>query len=191
MRTYRTSAVSGSMAASAGTAEVFQFRWTSTELTAVIRAVRIDGLRASTAFAAGDIDIKLYAARGWTVDGSGGSSVTITAPTTKTYINDPPTAVGSIRISTTAGLSAGTKSIDNNPSGQILTNASGGWSSATPIIGSLYLPHTYLIDPKDKAPLYLFTNEGMGIRFTVPGTGVWSFGITVIWDEIRDLKHSL
>jgi len=191
MRSYRISAASGSIGAGAGTAEVFQFRWTSTDYIALIRSVRIDGFRCSTAFAAGDIDIKLVVARSWTVDGSGGTAVTVSAPNGQLRRVDPASAVGSIRISSTAGLSAGTKSVDPTAQGQILTHSSAGWNSATPIIGSIYLPNTYLLDPKIgvKEPLALFANEGIGIRFTVPATGVWAFGVTVQWDEVRNLPR--
>jgi hypothetical protein len=39
-------------------------------------------------------------------------------------------------------------------------------------------------DPGPEMPLLLAQNEGFVLRATVPATGTWQFGVTVVWAEI-------
>jgi hypothetical protein len=94
------------------------------------------------------------------------------------------TGVAEIRVATTAALTAGTKVLDTYDMGWIETHSSGGVGSATPIIGSIYLPTLRLFDAgAGEHPLVLTANEGFVIRATVPATGVWNLGIEVSWSE--------
>jgi hypothetical protein len=95
--------------------------------------------------------------------------------------------MGSARVSTTAALTAGTKTIDSQPIGMITSHSSGGVGSATPIIGSIYLPtpQLYKCDlASGEHPITLVQNEGLIIRSTVPATGVWVAGFTIKWMEL-------
>jgi hypothetical protein len=77
---YRMATATGAIAAGAQTdAEVLQFRWVDATKLCLIKRVEITGARATTAFAAGAVDIKLTQARTFTAVGSGTGSVT-TAP---------------------------------------------------------------------------------------------------------------
>jgi hypothetical protein len=192
---YSVSAVTGAVAAGAGAnSEVFQFRWTSTTKLALICEIAVSGMRATTAFAAGAIDIKATVARAWTVDGAGGVDVkggtgdSHVANNLQLRTNMPDSAAGSIRIATTAALTAGTKTLDTEDIGQIITHSSGGTAAATPIIGNIYLPTTELFQANLGAGLYpltLATSEGFVIRVTTPATGVWNLGVTVRWSEME------
>lgn len=185
---YGVSTTTGAIGAGAGAdSEVLHFRWTDTTKLAVIQEISLTGMRATTAFAAGAIDIKATRATAWTADGSGGTALTMTGVEGQFRTDYPLSVVGTIRISTTAALTAGTKTLDTNDFGRITTHSSGGVGSATPIIGSIYLPTTTLFFPdfaSGQGALILEAQEGFVVRATVPATGVWNIGITVKWAEI-------
>jgi hypothetical protein len=184
---YRLATATGAIAAGAGAdSEVFQFWWTETIRYALIQRVWLTGMRATTAFAAGAIDIKLTRATGWTAAGTGGGTVTVASPELELR---PPTmgvsGVAEIRVATTAALGAGTKTLDTYNLGWIATHSSGGVGAATPIIGSIFLPTLRLFDSPEH-PLVLSENEGFVVRATVPATGVWNLGLAVSWCEVEE-----
>jgi len=184
---YALAIQTGAIAAGAAAdAEVLQFRWASTSRLAVIHKIAVTGMRASTAFAAGSIDIKATIARAWTAAGTGGTALTLTSDQNGLRASYED-SVASVRIATTAALGAGTKTLGTYDIGQITTHSSGGTGSATPIIGSIFLPKVELFDSQAErggSPLVLANEEGFVIRATVPGTGVWNLGVEVIWAEV-------
>jgi hypothetical protein len=184
---YAIAAATGDITAGAATKEVFQFRWTSALALALITEIRITGMRASTAFtAASNLDIKATIARGFSAAGTGGTAQTLTGNNQKLRTNMGTTAVGEIRVATTAALGAGTKTFDSQDIGQILTHSSGGVGSATAIIGSIYLPTNILYKAdvsSGEHPIVLAASEGFAVQVTVPAAGVWSIGIAVKWCE--------
>ena len=191
---YGVSATTGAIAAGASAnSEVLQFHWTSATHFALINEVVVTGMRATTAFAAGNIDIKLTVARSFTVAGSGGTEIEfggdshIDNAALRTSMTD--SKIGDMRIASTAALTAGTQSLEDNDLGQIVTHSSGGAGAATPIIGSIYLPENVLFKADPSAglyPLVLAENEGFVVRATVPITGVWNIGFRVRWAEIEE-----
>lgn len=185
---YRMAVVTGDIAAGmASNGELVQFRWTSSSALAAILDVEITGMRASTAFAAGAINIEAIVARSFTAAGTGGNTATITGNNNKARTSHATTALGELRSSSTAALGAGTKTLDSQPIGNIITHSSAGPGAATPIIGSIYLPRTKIVDPDlgDGAhPILLAQNEGLIIRATVPATGVWNLGCQITWAEV-------
>jgi hypothetical protein len=185
---YRFAGVTGAIAAGmAANGELLQFRWTDTTRFALIQRIYAVGMRATTAFAAGTIDIKATIARSWTASGSGGTALTLTGDNNQLRTSMGASLVGDMRISTTAALGAGTKTLDTQDIGMITTHSSGGVGSATPIIGSIYLPTTTLFEcdvSSGEHPVVLAQNEGVVVRATVPGTGVWNLGIGIAWAEV-------
>jgi len=178
---YRLSMLSGTMAAGlAGNAEIFQFRWTdATRLCLVQRGV-LDGVSGSaTAFTAGFGKIDLLIARSFTASGSGGTAATITGNNGKMRTAMGTTLLGEARCASTAALGAGTKTLDSQAIGQISlsfgTAVSVQYVNQTPLLGE---------DIGTTHPLVLAQNEGFAIRATVPATGTWQFGVTVIWTEV-------
>ncbi|MGH8650728.1 MAG: hypothetical protein ACREYE_00480, partial [Gammaproteobacteria bacterium] len=186
---YRFAGVTGAIAAGmAANGEVFQFRWSDATRFALIQKVRVVGMRTTTAFAVGTIDLKMTRATAWSANGTGGTALTLTDP--QLQLRPPlmgPTLAADIRIATTAALGAGTKTLDTQDMGFIVTHSSAGTGGATPIIGSTYLPITELFEQDTgdgEHPLVLSQNEGFVIRATVPATGVWNIGISIRWAEL-------
>lgn len=180
-----TGAIAAAMAADG---ELFHFRWTDASNLALIQEISLTGMRATTAFAVGNIDIKASVARAWTAVGSGGTALTLTGNEAQLRVNMGTSLVNDARVATTAALTAGTKTFDTQDIGRVTTHTSGGVGSATPIIGSIYLPRTELFKAhlaSGEYPLMLSSNEGFVVRATVPGTGVWNLGIRVKWAEIE------
>lgn len=186
---YSFSGATGAIAAAmSADGELFHFRWTNTTSVAVVSQIFVTGMRATTAFAVGAIDLKATVARSWTVVGSGGTALTLTTNNQKLRTSTMGASlVGDARIATTAALGAGTKTLDVQDIGSIAAHSSGGVGSATPIIGAIYLPTMELFRARVEAgehPLVLATNEGFVVRGTVPGTGVWNLGIGLHWAEV-------
>jgi hypothetical protein len=178
---YRASHLSGTMAAGlAANAEIFQFRWTDSTRLALIHSVTIDGLAGSaTAFAAGFGKVDLLFSRSWTADGSGGTAMTLTGNNQKLRTSMGTTLAGAIRGSSTAALTAGTKTNDTQPIGLM------SFSVGT-VANTIYLSKVPLLNHMDgnMHPIILAQNEGIVCRATVPGTGTWQFGISVVWSEV-------
>ena len=183
-----TGAIGAGMAANG---QLFQFRWTEDSNLAVIQEISITGMRATTAFAVGTIDIKATVARAFTASGSGGTALTLTTEEAALRTNMGTSLVGDARVATTAALTVGTNTLDTQDLGRITTHSSGGVGAATPIIGSIYLPITTLFKADLSAgeyPLVLADNEGFVVRADVPATGVWNLGIRVKWAEVEPSK---
>jgi len=104
-------------------------------------------------------------------DGLSGSATAFTSMGT--------TLLGAARISSTAALTAGTKTLDTHALAQY--SASFGTTVSTQWIPMIDLFHA---DPGSESPLVLAQNEGFVIRATVPATGTWQFGCTVTWTEL-------
>jgi hypothetical protein len=178
---YRMSLLSGTMAAGlAGNSEVFQFRWSDATRLCIVTSVMWDGLSGSaTAFTAGFGKVDLLVARSWTADGSGGSAATLSGNNQKQRTSMGATLLGAARISSTAALTAGTKTLDTQAIGQY--SAAIGTGTSVQWMPQFDLFHA---DPGGESPLILSQNEGFVIRATVPGTGTWQFGTTVCWTEL-------
>lgn len=178
---YRLSLLSGTMAAGlAANSEVFQFRWSDATRLCVVTSVVWDGLSGSaTAFAAGFGKVDMMVARSWTADGSGGTAATITGNNQKQRTSMGTTLLGAARISSTAALTAGTKTLDSQAIGQY--SAAFGTATSTQWMPALDLFH---VDPGGECPVILAQNEGFVVRATVPATGTWQFGVTVSWTEV-------
>lgn len=178
---YRKSLISGTMAAGlVANSEIFQFRWSDATRLCVVHKIILDGLGGSgTAFAAGFGKVDLVPARSWTADGSGGTSATLTGNNAKMRTAMGTTLLGAARIASTAALTAGTKTLDTDAIGQytftVGTAASVQYAANIPLLGE---------DIGPTPPLVLAQNEGFVLRATVPATGTWQFGVTVIWSEV-------
>lgn len=185
---YRFAGVTGAIAAgAAANSEVLQLRWTDSSRFCLVHQIRITGLRATTAFAAGTIDIKATIARSFTASGTGGTAVTLTGDNQQMRTSMGASLVGDLRIATTAALGAGTKTLDTQDVGIIVTHSSAGPFAATPIIGQQYLPTDVLYQcdfGRGEHPIMLAQNEGVVVRATVPGTGVWNIGVEIVWSEV-------
>lgn len=183
--TYMLSVASGTMAAGlAASAEIFQLRWTHATKLCVIHRLVIDGAaNAGTAFAAGVAVFQSVVARSWSADGSGGTAVTTGTNNQKARQSMAQSdfmggGTSTMRISSTAALTAGTKTFDSQGFGQSI----GG---VTATAGAQFINgDSTLYDAPPLHDLVLATNEGFAIRATVPATGTWTFGISIRWSEV-------
>lgn len=178
---YSASHLSGTMAAGlAANAEIVQFRWTDATRFAVINSVVLNGLAGSaTAFTAGFAKVDMLVARGWSADGSGGTALTLTGNNNKLRTAMGTALVGVIRGSSTAALTAGTKTLDTQAVGQHSF-------SVGVVVSAIYVAQpVYLLDAiANGHPLVLTTNEGFVLRATMPATGTWQWGVTINWTEV-------
>jgi hypothetical protein len=179
--TYRVSVLSGTMAAGlAGASEVVQFLWSDATRLAVIHSITLDGLGGTTTtFTAGLASVRLFAARSFTVAGTGGGIATLSGNNNKLRSSMGTTLAGEIRVATTAALTAGTKTLDAQPFGQYAFSV--GTAASVQ-----YAEQVKLFDATGDGtyPLVLAQNEGWILQATVPATGTWQFGLTVCWSEV-------
>lgn len=169
-------AVSGDMAAGlAGNSDIFQVRWTSTTQKLVIPYVRLSAAVSATAFTAGNVRFSLVKVEGWTVDGTGGSTITLTGNNGKNDSSITGQTTPGIRVATTAALTGGTRTVLENIGGVVTAVGTGA--------GERFVESTSLFtDVADfLRPIVLNANEGVIIRATVPATGVWRFGVDFGW----------
>jgi len=185
---YQVALLSGAIGAGIGAnTELLQFRWTDATRLAVIQKLTVTGIRATTAFAVGVIDLTATIARSFTVAGTGGATATLTGNNQKFRTSMGTSLVGEIRVVTTAALGAGTKTLDAHEIGRITSHSSAGVGAAAPIIGSIYLPKYDLFEndvADGEHPIVLAQNEGLIVRCTVPATGVWNIGFELKWAEL-------
>lgn len=184
---YSIGMLSGIMAAGlSANAELFQFRWADATRLALIKSIKLSACVSTTFFAAGvPVQIDIAKATAWTVAGSGGTRATMAALLKKrTSMGSSIITASDIGISTTAGLTAGTKTLETLSLGAIVAPG--------PITGSL---NGQIIAPKTEIfrggessaehPLILATNEGFIVRaVAVPATGTWTFAVEVDWVEL-------
>lgn len=188
---YQIASTTGAIAAGSGTNIIFYVRNASTTKLAMIEHVRISGHYATTAYAAGAVLYELHIARGFSAENGTphGTALTITGLNQRLQTGFPSTALAVIRITdtTAGGLGAPTWTLDSNPIGQLVSHSSAGVDAATPIIGSQYLPNNgelFRASVSDgEYPIVLGTNEGIGVRVTVPATGVAVHGVSMKWAE--------
>jgi len=180
---YRIAMLTGTMAAGlASGSEIFQARWTDATRLALIWGLSFDGFGSATAFSAGFSNMSMTIARSWTVDGSGGSAATLTDNNQKMRTSMGTSLMGSIRVSTTSALGAGTKTLDAQPIARVVM-------SLNNVANTQYLPPATvgfgnLEDGGNPTPIVLVQNEGIVVRATVPATGTWQTGITLSWAEV-------
>jgi hypothetical protein len=176
---YSHALASGTMAAAlASGSPVFSFRYGGTGV-AVIRRVRISLAGSSTAFAAGTGQLQMFDARSFSASDSGGTAATLTGNNGKLRTSFATTGVADMRVSSTATLTAGTRTLDSDPLAAI------DLAVGTTASVQYAAPSLVLYEPKaGEYPLVLANNEGFVIQATVPATGTWQFTVQVEWDEL-------
>ena len=175
---YSVAALSGIMAAGLGAAaEIWQLRWTSTTKLALITHLFMHASVDTTGFTAGTVTFNLFKATAWTAAGTGGGTLTLTGNNAKLDTNMASTAIGEIRVATTATLTAGTKTLLDSAHS---TTVSGVGTAA----GADILANHDMVNVADLShPMLLRANEGVVIQATVPATGTWKFGVELLWVE--------
>ncbi len=183
---FRLGASSGVMAAAiAANSPVFSFRNGGTTKRLRILQVTINAAVGATGFTAGSGLFAMYAARNFTAADTGGTDITPagSSNSNKLRTGQNPTVLAgttrSIVIASTGALTAGTRTLDANPVGNINFGAGAAGSILVADI-PIYNDWTTIYG----MPLVLAPNEGFVIQATVPATGVWAFGVNVLWAEV-------
>lgn len=177
---YSNGNVSGVMAANlAANAPIVSARWTDAAKLCLIKRVTFSAAAGATVFTAGVALFNLFVARSYTVVDSGGTSILPSGNQAKMRTSGMGTTLfGDMRISSTATLTAGTRTLDSNPISSI---AAGVLATA----GSNIVNPFAMVDQRPgEHPLLLAQNEGIVIQATVPATGTWQFGVKIDWTEI-------
>jgi hypothetical protein len=203
---YRRSMRSGVIAAGiAGSSPVWEMRWGSPNLIAIVRSLRIQAVASTTAFnaAAADSSFSLYRAQGFSaLDTTGGNvalwtkakaSASATRMASSQFAGDATTlrtGAGGIVISNTAALSAGTKILDDDPIAKVLNRILASAAAETAITPD---PVQYMINPAEAhvvAPIELAANEGLVlVADAITADGTWRLAVDVAWDEVDPARY--
>lgn len=180
---YSISASTGTIAAGAAAdAPIFSFRWGNTSgKVAIIKSVRIGAASLATGFTAGTSTCGVIAARSFTASDTGGTALTVTTNNGKLKTSFGTTLITDLRISSTAALSAGTRTLDAQD-----LNVIGPFTVSTAVQTNFIPSGTILLgrDVDGVWPLVLAQDEGFIVRCTVPATGTWKAVISVDWTEL-------
>lgn len=198
---YQISYTSGTMAAGLGAAApIFSVRWGDATRTMLVRRLAFMAQNAGTAFTAGLTTFDMIVARAFTVSDTGGAAVVLTTNQAKKRTSFGSSLVTDMRGSTTATLSAGTRTLDTLP---MVTAFGAVQATATNFVffpadngpmtaAAIAATGNYGACPADlwypeignSWPLVLVQNEGFIVRATVPATGTWRFSIQLEWAEV-------
>jgi hypothetical protein len=183
---YRVAQTVSLVAVQTTTGSLFTFRWTDTTRLAVITKLRLEFLQTANATAALFPLWQAFIARSFTGADTLGTTVTITGNNMKKRTNMGTTLVQEIRYAnTSAGLAAGTRTLDANPVFElpchIMTTIS------TTGLGMTTYRKDLDIDVGDGIhPIVLGTSEGLVIKgntnFGAAGTGTLSVDLS--WMEV-------
>jgi hypothetical protein len=155
---------------------------TPTTSLALIRRIKFSAWNLGTGFTAGNFLFDFLVARAFTVQDTGGGAATLTTNNAKLRTSFATTQAA-IQASTTATLSAGTRTLDANP----LRSLAGVVANAA---FAAMLPDTEVFRQQPgEWPLTLAgSGEGFVIQATVPATGTWTFGCAIDWDEVASTE---
>lgn len=186
---HRIGAASGTMAAAlAANAEIFQFRYvTAASRLGVVYKVTLSAGANVAATAAGIVTLNMTVARGWTAAGSGGTRIVLTGDNAQLRTSMAASEVNDAGISTTAALTAGTKTLDTTNVGSVTFGIGTGAITATPSL--TILPLSEIFNPAGEGghPLVLANQEGFVLRNGAaiwPAGMTWGFSVNVLWAEV-------
>jgi len=185
---YSLSMTSGLMAVSLGAnVELFQFRWPDATRLAVVYKVEFSAAQNVAATTAALLSARATIARGWTAAGSGGTRAVLTGNNAKLRTSMGTSLVNDAGISTTAGLTIGTKTLDTQDVGGVAYNALTGAITTQP--AQALCPLVAVFDAGDGGmlhPMVFAQNEGFVIRAGAahPAGMTWHFVVNVTWAEV-------
>lgn len=195
---YSMANLTGTFAAGlAAASPIYSMRWGDATRAMLLRRISLIARNVTTAFAAGATLFELVVARSFTVSDSLGTSILPTGNSQKRRTSFGTTLITDLRISNTAALTAGTRTLDAQPVslirgmvpatsinypfvGKGITNIPG----ASTVAFALDWQDLFVLDISSEWPLVFVQNEGFIIRATVPGTGTWEAGVLMEWSEI-------
>jgi hypothetical protein len=186
---YRIGAISGTMAAAlAANAELFQFRYvTAASRVALVYRIAISAGTNVAATAAAIVGFVATMARSWTAAGSGGTRLTLTGDNVNLRTAMATSEVNDAGISTTAGLTAGTKTLDTTNFGAVAIGIGTGAITTAASLNLLPLTDLFNASQEGQHPIVLANQEGFVVRngaVAWPATMTWNFAVNVQWAEV-------
>lgn len=184
---YKASAVSGTMAAAlAANAELFQFRWPDATNLAMVYNVEFSAGANVAATAAALVSVNMTIARSWTAAGTGGTRLNLTGNNSKLRTSMGTSLVNDAGIATTAGLVAGTKTLDGSNCGEVAWGIGTGAITTTHDLTLVPKTHMFAYDHEGQCPIIFAQNEGFVLRngaVAFPAGMTWSFAASACWGE--------
>lgn len=171
---------SGIMAAGlTANSPIYSFRWANVQFNAILRRIRMQSWSLTTGFTVGVANIDMFVCRNWTVADTGGTIDTLTGDNGNLRSAMPSTLLPELRHSSTAALTAGTRTKDAQPIESMTLEV-------TAAANKPFSPNGIKLFERlgNEHPLCFSNNEGFTIQMTVPATGTWSWWITSEWDEV-------
>jgi len=185
---YRAGAVSGTMAAALGAnSEMFQWRWSDATNLGLVYKISVSAGANVAATAAALISFVATIARAWTVAGSGGTRLTLTGNNAKLRTSMGTSLVNDAGISTTAALTAGTKTLDSTNVGAWASGIGTGAITTALDLGFCQDIRLFDADGEGMHPIVCAQNEGYVVRSggtAFPAALTWNFGIQTVWAEV-------
>lgn len=173
--TFTTGAVTVIEAATATLGHLLAMRTDSSPFSVRVRTFEPEFILTTAFTAAQEVGFDLVLARPFTVLHTGGGATTMTGGKSLGS-QDATTMVG--RLATTAGLTAGTHTLEANPIAK-----GSQWCSA---IGTSLAPRLYDFTSQPLGGLILAADEGLVVRNTIlmgaAGVGKWHF--TIEFDDV-------
>lgn len=183
---YNLSVSTGAVATPVAGGTLFSFRWappTTTQLC-MIRRIEVSAFVATAVTTSQALPLSLILARQWTVNDTGGTAVAFTQTNSQKARTTMPTSAfasgGDLRFATTAALTAGTRTLDTNSSGQVL-------GTTGTAVGTTIIPSTPIFQHQSgDYPLIFAANEGFVIAngAVALATGAVTVIVNVEWMEL-------
>jgi len=179
---YHLSEFTGLLTTIAANGEIFQMRWTDTDNLFILRylAVRYAVITGFTA--AQELGFKATRVTSWSVDGSGGTTITPSTTNLNNRSSYPKSKVAGMRISTTGALTAGTKTISTNP---FLTGVRKTLAAAATVQDADF-ESAFNSAHGNIAPMIFAANEGFVVQnqILMGAAGTVRATVTMLWEEI-------
>lgn len=184
---YRVAEFSGLTTGIAANGEVFQFRWTDAANLCLLRSLQVRMAVITGFTAAQEIGFTASQVATWSADGSGGTAIVPGATNLLKRNNYPQSKVGSMRISTTAALTAGTKTIYTNP----FLAAAAKTLAAAATVQDANLQDGYDWYSTMGGPIVFQQNEGFVVRNAVAmgAAGTVRWAIQAEWAEFLNADY--
>jgi hypothetical protein len=185
---YRYSGFTGTIgAALAASSEVLQFRFVSgTKTYCHVYKVQLEGIGiVAVSTAIGPLGFDLIPARAWTAAGSGGTRIDVTGDNLQMATGETNSQVNDLGIATTGALTAGTKTLDANAVGGMLSGVLTG-AATVQQTGPLATPiPLFDADGEGQMPLQLGNQEGFVVRTSHVGPAGLTYvaRFKVVWVE--------
>lgn len=184
--TYQIAAISGAVAGVGAGSPVFSLRWApGTGALCLINSVIVSATVTTGFTAAQELEYGMYVARGFTVSDTGGTQQVVSGNNQKMRTSMGTSLIasgGDMRISSTAALTAGTRTLDSQP-----MNANSFWALAATAGSTFSNVNIPLFDRQPgEYPIVLANNEGIVVNniLAMGAAGVVKLVVYVNWTEV-------